>query len=92
MYVVLCYDVSHNRRRARLFKRLKGFLRPVQESVFEGVLPERRWGDLLVTCSRSIDPESDALRIYTLCRACRGGTVLLGTSAAVPDSAEPVVV
>lgn len=92
MYVVLCYDLSHDRRRARFFKRLKGFLRPVQESVFEGELPERRWGELLLACRRSVDPEADAVRIYSLCRACRGGTVLIGTSAPVPDPAEPVVV
>lgn len=92
MYVVLCYDVSHDRRRARLFKRLRGFLRPVQESVFEGELPDRRWADLLITCRRTVDATADAVRIHTLCRACRRGTVLVGVSTAIPDPGEPVVV
>lgn len=92
MYVILCYDVRHDGRRARLFKRLKGYLRPVQQSVFEGELPERRWGDLLEECRHVVDPELDAVRIYVVCRACRGGTVLVGASAVVPDPSEPVVV
>lgn len=39
--VIVCYDVSQNRRRNKLFKRLKGFgLTDIQKSVFWGrVLP-----------------------------------------------------
>lgn len=92
MNLILCYDVSHNTRRARLFKRLKGFLIPVQESVFEGVLPSARWGALLDMVQRTIDPNVDSVRIYHLCKSCTGITTLLGVSPKVPDPDEPVII
>jgi CRISPR-associated protein Cas2 len=92
VYLLLCYDVVENRRRTRLHKRLLGFLRPVQWSVFEGHLPERRYADLLHMVQREIDPETDSVRICRLCVSCCEGTTHLGTSFAVPDPSEPVVV
>lgn len=92
MVIVLCYDISDNRRRARLFKRLKGFLTPVQESVFEGNLPDRRWGDLLNTVRRCIRADADTVRIYTICQRCQGGAVLLGTAARLRTPDEPIII
>lgn len=90
--LVLVYDVADDRRRATLFKRLKGFLTPVQESVFEGDLPSRRWTELRRTVDRTIDAGEDSVRIYALCRACRGQTTLIGRSPPVPDPGEPILV
>jgi CRISPR-associated endonuclease Cas2 len=64
MVLVLCYDVVADGRRARLFKGLKGYLRPVQKSVFEGRLPERRWDPMIRMVSRIIEPAEDSVRIY----------------------------
>ncbi len=38
MLLVVAYDVSCDRRRARLHRALSGWLGPVQKSVFEGRL------------------------------------------------------
>ena len=90
--IVLCYDISDNPRRAKLFKALKGFLTPVQESVFEGHLPDRRWNDLLHTVKATIDADYDSVRVYSLCRSCRGQSLLIGISPAVRDPGEPILV
>lgn len=91
MVLVLCYDVSSDRRRGRLFRKLKGFLIPVQESVFEGHLPERRWEALLKVIGGCIDREADSVRIYRLCGGCSGVTTLIGRSPPVTDPEVPVI-
>lgn len=92
MTLLLCYDVCEDARRTRLFKKLKGFLVPVQKSVFEGELPTRRWDELLKMVHQTIDLETDSVRIYHLCRGCAGITTLVGTSPPVRDPAEPVII
>lgn len=92
MVLVLVYDIPEDKRRTKLFKRLKGFLSPVQKSVFEGDLPSRRWTELLRTVNGTIDPAEDSVRIYSICRGCQGSMTLLGTSPAVPDPREPILI
>lgn len=92
MYTVVCYDVTDDNRRNRLFGRLKGFLRHVQKSVFEGPLPQRRYPKLLETIEQTIDRELDTVRIYHLCQACHGLTDLLGTSVTVAETTPDLVI
>lgn len=92
MHLVVCYDVVEDPRRARLRKGLKGLLRHVQKSVFEGHLPRRRYPELLTLVAREIDHQTDTVRIYNLCGGCRGLIELVGTATAVPHGAEDVVV
>ncbi len=91
MHLVICYDVVQNKRRAKLHKRLKGFLRPVQRSVFEGELPGHRHEALIRAIVDTIDHETDTVRVYHLCKACAGLTELWGTSVELPDGEEDVV-
>jgi CRISPR-associated protein Cas2 len=91
MYLVLCYDVVENRRRGRLFRRLKGFLVPVQKSVFEGILPVRRWDELIRLIYSCIDMQTDSVRIYGLCGGCCQTITHIGTAACIADPDEPVV-
>lgn len=92
MVLVLCYDIANAKRRTRLFKRLKGFLTPVQESVFEGDLPDARWGELLRVVNRCIRADEDTVRIYMICQRCQGGAVLLGTAEKLRAPGEPIIV
>jgi CRISPR-associated protein Cas2 len=92
MFLIVCYDVVADKRRNRLFKRLKGYLEPVQKSVFEGRLPERRLDALRSLILETIDPRVDTVRIYSLCNGCRGLVELIGTAAPVPDPAQDFIV
>lgn len=92
MYLLLCYDVVDDPRRTRLFKRLKGLLRPVQKSVFEGELPDWRWNQLIRIVDDTIDHGTDTVRIYHLCRTCRGLLYLAGTAEPLPDPRVPVLI
>jgi CRISPR-associated protein Cas2 len=92
MHLVVCYDIVDDRRRARLFKQLKGFLVPVQKSVFEGVLADRRYPALIRTIKANIDEGIDTVRVYHLCRGCVPLTELFGTSRAIDEDVPDIVV
>jgi len=83
MYVVVCYDVVCDRRRARLLRRLKGFLPHVQKSVFEGELTDARLVELRRRILDTIDPSEDTVRVYQQCGRCIPATEVLGTGVYV---------
>lgn len=68
--LVIAYDISDNRRRTRLFKALKRYGTPVQESVFECHLTPNQFVQMRQEIERLIDPETDQLRYYELCNTC----------------------
>jgi CRISPR-associated protein Cas2 len=78
VYVVVCYDIVSDRRRARLFRRMKGYLPHVQKSVFEGEISDTRLLALRQMIQKEIDPVEDTVRIYHLCGRCIPGTEVLG--------------
>jgi CRISPR-associated protein Cas2 len=89
MFIVVAYDVTDDRRRTRLHKRLKGFGTPVQYSVFECLLDERRFQELKATVRKTINTKQDLVRYYRLCETCR--TKILAINGTV-TTVEPTVV
>ena len=92
MHLVACYDVAEDSRRARVFKVLKGYLRPVQKSVFEGHIPSHLIPRLVSEVEAELEPSTDTFRVYRLCGRCAGLIVLAGTAAPVPLEPEDVIV
>lgn len=92
MHLVLTYDIASDTRRTRLHKRLRGFLTPVQKSVFEGDLPDARLPALLDIVRNTISLRKDDVRVYVLCRGCRCSIVLLGTAKAITANDGPIIV
>jgi CRISPR-associated protein Cas2 len=91
MYVVVCYDVVSDRRRARLLQRLKAFLPHVQKSVFEGHVTDARLLELREMIQREIDWEEDAVRVYHLCGRCTPATEVIGVGTYVERDEDQVV-
>lgn len=81
MYLVVCYDIVENRRRARVLRKLREYLVHVQKSVFEGPLDEQRLEPLRRMLLEEIDPVTDTVRIYHLCSRCVPATEVLGTGS-----------
>lgn len=69
-FVTVVYDVSSDRRRARLHKALLDFGTPVQYSVFECWLTKDALARLQARVSKIIRPQIDHVRYYYLCAAC----------------------
>lgn len=82
MYIIVCYDISDHRRRARLHEELLGFGTPVQKSVFECQLTPKQLGIMQQRTRRYVRKASDTIRYYILCRRCRDQTVVKGTPLA----------
>ncbi len=67
---VIAYDISDDRRRLKLFKTLKRYGTPVQESVFECHLNADQFVQLRQDVEVVIDPLVDQVRYYDLCGQC----------------------
>jgi CRISPR-associated protein Cas2 len=78
MYLVVCYDIVEDRRRARVLRRMREHLRHVQKSVFEGELADDRVEPMRQMLLEEIDPAADTVRIYHLSARCIPATEVLG--------------
>lgn len=79
MYIVVCYDISSHRRRARLHELLLGYGHPVQRSVFECRLSRRQLRQLQAQARRLARGDRDSIRYYQMCRQCQQYTQADGT-------------
>lgn len=86
MLIVVCYDISDDNRRTRLYKRMLGYGTPVQRSVFECDLRPAELDRLRRMLRRLVDPRTDCLRLYGLCEQCtRRIEVLAGAPRETPS-------
>ena len=65
MFLILTYD-AESERISKIRKTCKKYLLPVQRSVFEGHLTEKRLRLLKEDIARVIDPEKDHVILYLL--------------------------
>lgn len=67
MLIVVCYDISDDKRRLRVSDELENFGSRVQYSVFECFLNEAQFDDLWKRLTAIIDDKADKLRSYRMC-------------------------
>ena len=92
MFLLVCYDIVDDRRRTRLFKKMKAFLPRVQKSVFEGPLSETRYYSLIDIIKKEIDHSTDTVRIYQLCARCIYTIDVIGTGSWIdPDPGDVII-
>lgn len=71
-FIVVAYDISDDRRRARLHLKLKKFGLAVQYSVFECLLTPDQFKEMQKVVKPYIKPkQGDRIRYYLLCESCR---------------------
>lgn len=76
---LVAYDVTDDRRRLEIARLLEDHGQRVQFSVFECDLDERAQLRLRRKLVALLDQSADSVRIYGLCRRCRGAVEVLGT-------------
>lgn len=69
-FIVVVYDISDDRRRTKLHDLLVQYGTPVQYSVFECLLNEKRLAKIKRDVAKVIKPKVDKVRYYFLCQAC----------------------
>lgn len=77
LYVV-CYDVTDDRRRARVHAVLSGFGAWTQYSIFECYLTRQEVVLLRARLADAMHPREDTIRLYALCDSCRERVEVLG--------------
>ncbi len=82
-YYVIAYDIRDNKRRAAIFKILKGYASPVQNSVFEGHITKKDFIKLKYGLKRQMNEKVDSICFYSICSRCRGELVRFGTKTVV---------
>jgi CRISPR-associated protein Cas2 len=70
MFLVVSYDISDDKRRLRVAKKLKDFGVRVQFSVFECILEQDKIDEMKQVIAPLLG-EEDSVRIYYLCEACK---------------------
>ncbi|MBN2010919.1 CRISPR-associated endonuclease Cas2 [candidate division KSB1 bacterium] len=70
MLLIVSYDIPDDKRRTKLAKKLCGFGKRVQYSVFECDLTLKQLAELKTTIKKIIHTDDDSVRIYKLCQTC----------------------
>jgi CRISPR-associated protein Cas2 len=83
--VVVTYDISCDRQRQKVADLLEMVLTRVQWSVFEGDLPPEVLKRSIQRALAHIDPETDSLRVYSLCAACAPRVDAYGRNVLLED-------
>jgi CRISPR-associated protein Cas2 len=70
MLRVVCYDISNDRTRDHLSRRLLNFGSRIQESVFECLLDDELEIRLIDMLEKTALGDSDKIRVYRVCADC----------------------
>lgn len=77
-WLVVSYDITNDKRRAKIMKTLEGYGRRVQYSVFECELRPGDIEKLKGRLRKLIDPKQDDIRFYPLCESCLEKVTTMG--------------
>ncbi|MEI7895052.1 MAG: CRISPR-associated endonuclease Cas2 [Myxococcales bacterium] len=71
MRILVAFDISDDRARAKVVKALKGYAVRVQKSVFEASdLEHAAYLRMRSQVERHVDAATDSVRYYRLCGSC----------------------
>lgn len=77
-FYLFVYDIVDDGRRIKVASDLEAVGERVQYSVFEVHMSLREVDRLIKRLQDQIDSEEDSIRIYYLCRACKGKIKTIG--------------
>ncbi len=78
MFVVVCYDIPDNKRRAKVGETLEGFGYRVQKSVFECEINADQCREMQERITKDTNPSEDSVRYYFLCQSCLSNIRICG--------------
>ena len=82
---VISYDIKDDRRRTHIAKRLKDYGTRVQYSVFECILPDDKFQELIRRLKRFVKEEEDSIRFYRICEDCQRKIFIYGKGEITED-------
>lgn len=90
-FIAICFDISSDSRRRKVVKALMNNGQRVQKSVFECLLNDQQWVRLKSKIETIIDPRTDSLRYYIICKNCKSNVVVYGQGSYTEDEKTIVV-
>jgi CRISPR-associated protein Cas2 len=84
--VVIAYDISDDRRRARTAATLQTWGNRIQRSVFLCTLEQLDLDELHTRIGDIIDPDEDSLYTFRQCAPCRENVLVQGQAAVDPPA------
>ena len=77
-FYLAAYDISSNKRRAKIAKVMESMGARVQGSVFEIWLNKAELETLMKRVKRVLNEQEDSVRIYSVCQNCQAKLKILG--------------
>lgn len=84
-FIMVCFDVSDDRRLRQVANELENFGQRVQRSVFECWLQEKQLFELKRRLSSILDESEDQVRYYPLCSSDVKVMLIDGPGKVTPD-------
>ncbi|MBI4752611.1 MAG: CRISPR-associated endonuclease Cas2 [Acidobacteria bacterium] len=84
MFIVVAYDISDDRRLKRTAAVMEKYGVRVQRSIFECVLSQKKFDELVMDLKGTVNRRVDKVRIYRFCRSCQKNTGTQGQSWGEP--------
>ena len=69
-FVVIAYDISNTRRRNRVVKAVQQYGGRVNLSVFECMVTDSQFKELVNNIEKTINTKEDKIIFYTICTEC----------------------
>ncbi len=91
MLIITTYDITDNKRLAKVAKIMEDYGTRVQYSVFEVYADAEILREIMKQVSRVINAEEDSVRFYPLCKNCQGKMEVLGNPVYISPRQEVVV-
>jgi CRISPR-associated protein Cas2 len=81
MFVLVCYDISEDKRRTKIHKILKSYGEWKQYSVFHCDVTDTQYARMRQRLNRVIKSEEDSIMFHYLCACCQGKIERIGGRA-----------
>jgi len=81
---VPAYEMSDDKRRARIARLMESLGERVQGSVFEAYLGADELETIYKRSKKVMNEKEDSLRVYALCQSCRAKVVVKGEGRVTP--------
>ncbi|HPN34203.1 MAG TPA: CRISPR-associated endonuclease Cas2 [bacterium] len=86
MLLIISYDITDDKKRTRLAKKLKDFGPRVQKSVFEADVHKQELDKLFSVLSKVELDQDDSIRLYRICSQCAGVIKIWGCGKVTKDA------
>lgn len=85
MFILISYDIPHDKRRSKIAKTLENFGKRVQYSVFECQLTDSQLVDVRGRLTALVVPNEDSIRFYSLPKDAVTAILILGHGVVTQD-------